>query len=94
MEVGKDIQIIFTGLRPGEKLFEELLATEENTLPTSHQKIMIAKVRSYDYDDINKKIEKLIQLFDSQDNQKIVQLMKEIIPEFISKNSIYESLDK
>lgn len=94
LEVGKDIQIIFTGLRPGEKLFEELLATEENTLPTSHQKIMIAKVRSYDYDDINKKIEKLIQLFDSQDNQKIVQLMKEIIPEFISKNSIYESLDK
>ncbi len=93
LEVGKDIQIVFTGLRPGEKLYEELLATDENTLPTSHHKIMIAKVRNYEYAAINQKIEKLIQLFDSQDNQKIVKLMKDIIPEFISKNSVYETLD-
>ncbi len=93
LEVGKDIQIIFTGLRPGEKLYEELLATEENTINTQHPKIMIARVRDYKYDSINQKIEKLIKLFDSQDNKKIVKLMKEIIPEFKSKNSIYESLD-
>ncbi len=93
LEVGKDIQIIFTGLRPGEKLYEELLATEENTINTQHPKIMIARVRDYEYDSINQRIEKLIKFFDSQDNKKIVKLMKEIIPEFKSKNSIYESLD-
>ncbi len=93
LEVGKDIQIIFTGLRPGEKLYEELLATEENTINTQHPKIMIARVRDYKYDSINQKIEKLIKFFDSQDNKKIVKLMKEIIPEFKSQNSIYEPLD-
>jgi FlaA1/EpsC-like NDP-sugar epimerase len=93
LEVGKDIQIIFTGLRPGEKLYEELLTNEENTLPTSHGKIMIAKVRSYDIVYIKQRIEELISLFDSQNNVEIVKLMKEIVPEFISKNSIYEQLD-
>ena len=93
LEVGKDIQIVYTGLRPGEKLYEELLATEENTLPTTHEKIMIAKVRPSDYKTVNKQIEYLISLFDCQDNLKIVKEMKVIVPEFISKNSIYESLD-
>jgi len=93
LEVGKDIQIIYTGLRPGEKLYEELLATDENTLPTTHSKIMIAKVRPSDYKKVNKQIENLIDLFDCQDNLKIVKEMKHIVPEFISKNSIYESLD-
>ncbi len=93
LEVGKDIQIIFTGLRPGEKLYEELLATEENTLPTDHEKIMIAKVRPYDYDKINSEIQTLIDLFDSQDNFQLVKRMKNIVPEFKSKNSIYEGLD-
>jgi len=93
LEVGKDIQIIFSGLRPGEKLYEELLATDENTMPTDHHKIMIAKVRSYDYDKINTEILKLIGLFDHQDNFEIVRGMKNIVPEFLSKNSIYEGLD-
>ena len=94
LEVGKDIQIIFSGLRPGEKLYEELLATEENTLPTDHEKIMIAKVISHDFEDIKSKIDNLIELFDSQDNFEIVKSMKKIVPEFLSKNSIYEGLDK
>ncbi|MCK5846929.1 MAG: polysaccharide biosynthesis protein [Bacteroidales bacterium] len=93
LEVGKDIQIIFTGLRPGEKLYEELLATEENTLPTDHEKIMIAEVRAYDYDKINGEIQNLINLFDTQNNLEIVKEMKAIVPEFKSKNSVYEGLD-
>ena len=93
LEVGVDIQITFSGLRPGEKLYEELLATEENTLPTDHKKIMIAKVRAYDFENIKAKINKLIDLFDSQDNFEIVKQMKDIVPEFVSNNSIYEGLD-
>jgi len=93
LEVGKDIQIIFSGLRPGEKLYEELLATEENTMPTDHKKIMIAQVRPYDFNQINNEINNLISLFDSQDNFEIVAGMKRIVPEFLSKNSIYEGLD-
>ncbi len=93
LEVGKDIQIIFTGLRPGEKLYEELLASEENTLATEHSKIMIAKVREYEFETINTKIQSIINLFSGQDNMQIVKKIKEIIPEFKSKNSIYESLD-
>jgi len=93
LEVGKDIQIVFTGLRPGEKLYEELLSNDENTLPTDHAKIMIANVRMYEFDIINTEIENTISLFDSQDNMGIVKKMKELIPEFKSQNSIYESLD-
>lgn len=93
LEVGKDIQIVYTGLRPGEKLYEELLANDENTLPTEHDKIMIAKVREYEFDLINTEIENTISLFNNQDNMSIVRKMKEIIPEFKSQNSIYESLD-
>jgi len=93
LTIGKDIQIIYTGLRPGEKLYEELLATEENSLETYHPKIMIAKVREYDYESISSNIRELIGLFDTQNNELIVKKMKEIVPEFISNNSVYSSLD-
>jgi len=92
-KLGTDIQIIFTGLRPGEKLYEEVLATTENTLPTDHSKIMIAKVRGYELAYVQEQINNLIHLFDSQDNFKIVRQMKKIVPEFLSKNSMYEDLD-
>lgn len=93
LELGKDIEIKITGLRPGEKLYEELLASEENTIPTHHPQILKAQIRKED--DIQlKRIDELIHLFESQRNTEIVSKMKEIVPEFISNNSIYESLDK
>jgi len=94
LTLGKDIQIIYTGLRPGEKLFEELLATKENTLPTHNPQIMAGKVREYDYKEVSEKIEELISLLHKQDNMQIVTKMKEIVPEFKSQNSVYEELDK
>ncbi|MBK7963897.1 MAG: polysaccharide biosynthesis protein [Bacteroidetes bacterium] len=94
LELGKDIQINFTGLRPGEKLFEELLANEENTLPTHHKKIMIAKVKSHEFAFVSQEIDELIALFNGQNNEAIVVKMKKIVPEFLSKNSEYERLDK
>ncbi len=93
LTLDKDIKIIYTGLRPGEKLYEELLANEENTLPTHHQQIMIAKVKEYDFEFINTKIQELIDCFDKQDNKLIVKQMKLLVPEFKSNNSIYEELD-
>ena len=93
LELGKDIEIRVTGLRPGEKLYEELLSKEENTLPTHHPQILIAKVKE-ESDESVQSIKKLIQLFDSQDNLQIVAKMKEIVPEFISNNSTFEQLDK
>ncbi len=94
LTLDKDIKITYTGLRPGEKLYEELLATEENTLPTHHQQIMIAKVKEYDFNDISKNITELIACFNQQDNKLIVKQMKQIVPEFKSNNSVYEQLDK
>lgn len=94
LELGRDIQIVFSGLRPGEKLYEELLTNEENTLPTKNDQIMVAQVTSYNFEEVNKKIEDLIGLFHTQDNMAIVALMKDLVPEFKSKNSIYEKLDK
>ena len=94
LQLGKDIQISFTGLRPGEKLYEELLANKENTIPTPHPQIMVAKVREYNHDEANTKIDGFIKLIKNQDNMGVVRLMKEIVPEFISQNSIYEQLDK
>lgn len=94
LTLGKDIQIIYTGLRPGEKLFEELLATKENTLPTHNPQIMVGKVREYDYKEVLEKIEELILLLQKNNNIEIVMKMKEIVPEFKSKNSVYEELDK
>lgn len=93
LEVGKDIEIKFTGLRPGEKLYEELLATEENTIPTHHPQILKAKNRVENNEKLNE-IQELIALFDNQDNFQIVQQMKAIVPEFVSNNSIYSKLDK
>lgn len=93
LEPDKDIEIKITGLRPGEKLYEELLADSESTLPTHHPQIMKAKTRSEDVLKINE-IDNLLKLFDEQDNAQIVKLMKSIVPEFLSKNSIYQELDK
>jgi FlaA1/EpsC-like NDP-sugar epimerase len=93
LTLGKDIQIVFTGLRPGEKIYEELLNDEENTLPTHHSKIMIGKVRTYDFREVESNLVDLISLYQTQDMMKIVSKMKTIVPEFKSKNSIYESLD-
>ena len=94
LTLGKDIEIKYSGLRPGEKLYEELLADEENTLKTHHSQIMVAKVREGNYSEITDQINTLISLYDSQDNFKIVGQMKSIVPEYISKNSIYSKLDK
>lgn len=91
---GRDIQIIFTGLRPGEKLYEELLNNSENTLPTHHHKILIANVRKYDFAEVHEQIEQLIQRAKHHTHMNTVAKMKELVPEFISQNSIYESLDK
>ena len=89
---GKDIEIKVTGLRPGEKLYEELLAKDENTITTHHPKILIAKVRESD-SQIKNKIEELISLYNLQNNQNIVKLMKEIVPEYKSNNSEFSTLD-
>lgn len=89
----KDIQITFTGLRPGEKLYEELLNDRENTLPTHHPQIMIAKVEHHALDRVTTEIDELLALIGGQDNLRLVGKMKQIVPEFISKNSIYQQLD-
>ncbi|MBK9049212.1 MAG: polysaccharide biosynthesis protein [Bacteroidetes bacterium] len=94
LELGKDIQLVFTGLRPGEKLYEELLNNEENTIPTHHEKIMVAKVKEYDFDEVKKNVDELVSLFNAQDNINLVRKMKEIVPEYISNNSVFEVLDK
>ena len=89
-----DIKITFTGLRPGEKLYEELLSSTENALPTHHQQILIGKVREYKFSVVTQFINELILLFNTQDNVKIVTKMKEIVPEFVSNNSVFQTLDK
>tara|TARA_R110000868_G_scaffold43080_2_gene145314 strand:+ start:28854 stop:30776 length:1923 start_codon:yes stop_codon:yes gene_type:complete len=94
LEEGKDIDIVFSGLRPGEKLYEELLSSAELTLPTHHHKISIAKVLQYPYAEANASITELLVVNKHHDNEAVVKKMKEIIPEFKSKNSIYEGLDK
>ena len=93
LEIGKDIEIKITGLRPGEKLYEELLAAEENTLPTHHPQILKAKIRP-EKADVIQQIDQLIGLFERQQNDNIVSKMKEIVPEYISNNSEFELLDK
>ena len=89
-----DVKIVFTGLRHGEKLYEELLATKENTKPTSHDKIMIAEVREYDYEDVSNDVDALIDSSYEYDTMKIVARMKDLVPEFKSLNSQYSFLDK
>lgn len=89
----KEIDIKFTGLRPGEKLYEELLNDLENTLPTHHKKIMIAKVRDNNFTAVNQSINTLFEIIKTQHTKNIVREMKKIVPEFKSKNSEYEQLD-
>lgn len=88
------IEIKYTGLRVGEKLYEEVLSTTENTLPSEHEKIRIAQVREYDFDVVSQQIDKLVALSHTYDSMNIVKMMKEIVPEFISNNSVYSVLDK
>lgn len=94
LQLGRDIEIVVTGLRPGEKLYEELLDNKENTLPTHHEKIMIARVKEHDFDTVSRQLNELVELFASQDNMKIVSKMKEIVPEYKSNNSVFEKLDQ
>jgi FlaA1/EpsC-like NDP-sugar epimerase len=93
LELGRDIEIKVTGLRPGEKLYEELLAKEENTMPTHHPQILKAKIREANIG-VVENINLLIELFESQDNVNIVTKMKELVPEYVSNNSEFEKLDK
>jgi FlaA1/EpsC-like NDP-sugar epimerase len=93
LEPERDIKIIYTGLRPGEKLYEELLNDGESTMPTYHEKIKISKVIDYDYDQVIADIAQLLELNKHHDVVDVVNKMKEIVPEFISKNSQFEILD-
>ena len=94
LKPGQDIDIVFTGLRDGEKLFEELLNQSENTIPTHHEKIMIAKVREYQYTEINSYVELFNDLVIDKNELKMVALMKELVPEFRSNYSRFEILDE
>ena len=89
----KNIEIRYTGLRPGEKLYEEVLSTEENTKPSFHEKIRIANVRVYDYQEVKKDIEELINISLKYNDMETVKKMKQIVPEYKSNNSIYKRLD-
>jgi FlaA1/EpsC-like NDP-sugar epimerase len=94
LEPGRDIDIVFTGLREGEKLYEELLNKYENTIATHHAKIMIAKVKEYQYEEINKYVDLFHDLVYDNNELKMVALMKELVPEYRSNYSRYEVLDK
>ncbi len=94
LEVGKDIKIEYTGLRPGEKLYEEVLATKENTLPTTHERIFVAKVRLYNYNEVAKVTDMLENHSVKVEIPQMVILMKKTVPEFISKHSEFEKYDQ
>ena len=89
----QNVKIQFTGLRPGEKLYEEMLNKAETTLPSFHEKIRIAKVREYDYTDVSCKIDNLISVSQRFNDMNTVKIMKQIVPEYKSRNSVYEQLD-
>ena len=93
-EPDKDIKIVFTGLRPGEKLYEEVLSNAENTVPTDHKKILIAKVREYDYTEVNEAFKVFDTLARGGDKMATVRAMKALVPEFKSNNSEFEVLDR
>ena len=93
LEENKDIKIVFSGLRPGEKLYEELLASSEKTLPTYHEKIKIAKIRTRNFEETGSAIKELLESNKNHRNKEIVLIMKHIVPEFKSKNSLYDQLD-
>ena len=89
-----DIPIVYTGLRPGEKLYEEVLSNVENTEPTAHAKIRIARVREYDYQEADKAVDKLETLSREVMIPEMVKYMKQIVPEYVSNNSRFEEFDK
>ena len=90
----KNVEIKYSGLREGEKLYEEVLSNAENTLPSFNEKIRIAKTREYDFMEVSKQIDELIAIAHTFDQMAIVKKMKEIVPEYVSNNSIYSVLDK
>lgn len=90
----KNVEIKYTGLREGEKLYEEVLNEKENTKPSFHEKIRIAEVRSYEYEEAQQSITELYQISAAYDDMNTVRKMKEIVPEYISKHSRYEALDQ
>lgn len=90
----KNVEIEYTGLREGEKLYEEVLNEMEDTKPTFHEKIRIAQVREYDYEEVSRDIDELVDISKKFDNMETVRKMKEIVPEYKSNNSVYEVLDK
>ncbi len=92
-EPDRDIKIEYTGLRPGEKLYEELLSSAENTRPTYHEKILIADVRQYDFVTVEKKVDRLINSAGKHYTLETVQLMKDLVPEFVSNNAAYEKVN-
>lgn len=94
LELGRDIEINFTGLRPGEKLYEEVLNSAEDTMATHHPKIVKARVREYDYADISSRVGELVAMFDTQNNVEMVRALKSLVPEYVSRNSEYEKLDQ
>lgn len=94
LQLDKDIQIEFTGLRPGEKLYEELFLPAETTKTTYNDRIMVAEVAAGDFDEIRAQVNELIDQFDQQDNHEIVSRMKALVPEYKSNNSVFEALDK
>jgi len=94
LELGKDIHIKYVGLRPGEKLYEELMADKENHINTHHPQIMIGKVQEYSFDEIERKVSELSEAHDKFNNSLLVRKIKEVVPEYKSKNSVYEKLDK
>jgi FlaA1/EpsC-like NDP-sugar epimerase len=90
----QDVKIEFTGLRPGEKLYEELLNDLENTLPTHHHKIMVAKVMVYDFSTIGTQVTELVETACKYQDKEVVKQMKRLVPDYISNNSVYEELDQ
>ena len=90
----KGVRIEFTGLRDGEKLYEEVLNDQETTLPTFHPKIKIARVREYDYGEVCRQVDELVRSAATESDMEIVRRMKAMVPEFKSQHSVYEALDK
>ena len=90
----KNVRIQYTGLRAGEKLYEEMLNEEENTKPSFHEKIRIAQVREYDYKQVSQDVDELIAISGQFDDLATVKKMKDIVPEYKSNNCIYEQLDR
>jgi FlaA1/EpsC-like NDP-sugar epimerase len=94
LRVDRDIEIKYTGLRPGEKLYEELLNNDENSLPTHHPKILIAKVNTPTYAFMEIQVAEMLQLLADGGNNELVAKIKQVIPEYKSNNSVFEKLDR